>query len=81
MKMASYTIRKEFRNAILEKGWRFNGQRWFCPKDHLDVKALTLPSEKIENAEQIFSLHCQICDLKVEDKEETMNLSVDGTEE
>jgi hypothetical protein len=79
--MVSYTIRKEFRDAILEKGWRFNGERWFCPKDHLDVKALTVPSEKIENAEQIFSLQCKICDLKVKDEEELGKMPVEGAGE
>jgi transcription elongation factor Elf1 len=76
--MVSYTIRKEFKDSILERGWRFNGQRWFCPNDHLDVKALTVPSVNIKNAEQIFTLQCQICDLKVEDEVELKKLSVEG---
>ncbi len=72
--MVRYSMRKGFKDKLYEEGWRFNGERWFCPNEHSTIKILTVPSTKIIDAEQMFTLECSICGLIVADDVEIEKL-------
>ncbi len=72
--MVKYSMSNVFKNKLYKAGWRFNGERWFCPKEHSTIKILTAPSEKIRDAEQMFTLECSICGAIVVDEVELKKL-------